>query len=82
LSSRRWGRKEGPHRHRDASRLLAIPEATLRQLAQTNRIPARAFPDNEELVLDENELKHGLMFTGDTSCLPMRSTELTLSRGK
>ncbi|HQI81379.1 MAG TPA: hypothetical protein PLR71_07435 [Deltaproteobacteria bacterium] len=41
----------------DASRLLAIPEATLRQLAQTNRIPARAFPDNEELVLDENELK-------------------------
>ncbi|HWR69068.1 MAG TPA: hypothetical protein VN416_08620, partial [Desulfomonilia bacterium] len=41
----------------DASSLLGIPESAIRQLAQSNRIPVRAYPDNEELVLDENELK-------------------------
>lgn len=41
----------------DASRLLGIPEQEIKQLAQSNRIPVRAFPDNEEMILDENELK-------------------------
>ena len=41
----------------EASRLLDIPEHSIRQLAGSNRLPVRAFPDNDELVLDENELK-------------------------
>lgn len=41
----------------EASRLVGIPAHAIRQLAQSNRIPVRAFPDNDELVLDENELK-------------------------
>ncbi|HPR54743.1 MAG TPA: hypothetical protein PLV84_06395 [Deltaproteobacteria bacterium] len=41
----------------DASRLLGIPEQEIKQLAQSNRIPVRAFPDNEDMILDENELK-------------------------
>jgi len=41
----------------EASKLLGIPEQSIRQLALSNRIPVRAFPDNDEMVLDENELK-------------------------
>ncbi len=41
----------------EASRLLDIPEQNIRQLAGSNRLPVRAFPDNDEMVLDENELK-------------------------
>lgn len=41
----------------DAATLLSIPEQTIRHLALNNRLPVRAFPENDELVLDENELK-------------------------
>ncbi len=41
----------------EASRLVGIPAQAIRLLALSNRIPVRAFPDNDELVLDENELK-------------------------
>lgn len=40
-----------------ASMLLDIPEQALRLLASSNRVPARTFPDSDELVLDEHELK-------------------------
>lgn len=40
-----------------ASKLLDIPEQSIRLLAGSNRIPARGYPDNEDLVLDENEMK-------------------------
>ena len=40
-----------------ASVLLDIPENTIRLLASSNRIPVRTYPDNDELILDENELK-------------------------
>jgi len=41
----------------DAAGLLGIPEQSIRQLVLSNKIPVRAFPDNEELILYENELK-------------------------
>jgi len=41
----------------EASRLVGIPAQSLKQMALANRIPVRAFPDNDELVLDETELK-------------------------
>ena len=40
-----------------ASILLKIPESTIRLLASSNRIPARTFPDSDEMVLDEHELQ-------------------------
>lgn len=40
-----------------ASKLLGIPEQSIRLLAGNNRIPARGFQENEDLVLDENEMK-------------------------
>jgi tetratricopeptide (TPR) repeat protein len=40
-----------------ASKLLGIPEHSIRLLAGNNRIPARGYPDNDDLVLDENEMK-------------------------
>ncbi len=40
-----------------ASTLLGISEQSIRLLASSNRIPARTYPDNEDLVLDENEMR-------------------------
>ena len=40
-----------------ASKLLGIPEHSIRLLAGNNRIPSRGFQENEDLVLDENEMK-------------------------
>ena len=40
-----------------ASALLDIPENTIRLLASSNRIPVRTYSDNDELILDEHELK-------------------------
>lgn len=40
-----------------ASKLLGIPEQSIRLLAGNNRIPARGYQDTDELVLDENEMK-------------------------
>jgi tetratricopeptide (TPR) repeat protein len=40
-----------------ASKLLGIPEQSIRLLASSNRIPVRTYPDNEDLVLDENEMR-------------------------
>lgn len=40
-----------------ASDLLEIPENTIRLLAMSNRIPVRTYADNDELILDEHELR-------------------------
>ena len=40
-----------------ASFLLGIPENAIRLLASSNRVPARTYPDSDEVVLDEHELK-------------------------
>jgi len=40
-----------------AAFLLGIPENAIRLLASSNRVPARTYPDSDEMVLDEHELK-------------------------
>jgi len=40
-----------------AAFLLGIPENAIRLLASSNRAPARTYPDSDEMVLDEHELK-------------------------
>ncbi len=40
-----------------AALLLQIPEQTIRLLASSNRVPARTFPESDEMILDEHELK-------------------------
>jgi tetratricopeptide (TPR) repeat protein len=40
-----------------ASALLEIPENTIRLLASSNRIPVRTYADNDDLILDEHELR-------------------------
>ncbi len=39
------------------SKLLGIPVHTIRLLASSNRIPVRTYSDNDELIVDEQELK-------------------------
>jgi tetratricopeptide (TPR) repeat protein len=40
-----------------AAFLLGIPENAIRLLASSNRVPARTYPDSDEMILDEHELK-------------------------
>lgn len=40
-----------------ASTLLEIPQHVIRLLASSNRIPVRAYSDNDDLILDEDELR-------------------------